>query len=115
MLLFQQFQQAFVVKPSSQRVQGPTQRSISLGDLLDEGMRASRVQFDDGLTQLLQQLRRQRVQLLRIQGKPRLLRRAFRTRCLFIDELQAQVPGQGAEELLFVEMACARDHCSRLP
>ena len=61
----------FVAKLRGQRFQRPAQRSISLGDLLDDGMCASRVQFDDGLTQILQQLRRQRVQLLRTQGKRR--------------------------------------------
>ena len=79
MLLFQQFQKTFVVKLCGQRVQCPAQRSIPLGDLLDQGMRASRVQFDDGLTQIPQQFRRQRVQLLRTQGKPRRLRRALLT------------------------------------
>ena len=72
MLPFQQFQKTLVVKLRGQRAQCPAQRSVSLGNLLDENLRASRVQFNDGLTQIPQQLRRQRIQLLRTKGKRRL-------------------------------------------
>ena len=69
---FQQFQKAFVVKLPGQRVQGPAQRGISLGDLFDEGLRAGSIQFNDSLTQIPPQLRRQFEQYFGI-AKPQVL------------------------------------------